>query len=126
MKTKLKKNWKIILICMLTIFSLNKCTVSCNRQGVINKHEITISKLDSIINIQNDSIKYLNLELNNERSKGLVVKDAHNLGNDYYTYTINKLNDEIKHKDAEIKKLTRQIIALQTELNEIKLEISTK
>ena len=35
----IKKNWKIILIAILVIFSLNKCTVACNRDTTINKND---------------------------------------------------------------------------------------
>ena len=94
---KIKKNWKTILIVLLVLFSLNKCTVSCNRQGIIDKQNIEIVKQDSLIKAQNDSIRILNVELIGKNDKEDALNNAHNLGNDYYTYTINKLNDSIKN-----------------------------
>lgn len=127
---KIKKNWKSILIVLLVLFSLNKCTVSCNRQGVIDKQNIEIVKQDSIIKAQNDSIRILNVELIGKNDKEDALNNAHNLGNDYYTYTISKLNDSIKSlkssnakKDKEIKKLNGQISNLNIEINKLKVEL---
>lgn len=127
---KIKKNWKSILIVLLVLFSLNKCTVSCNRQGVIDKQNIEIIKQDSLIKAQNDSIRILNVELIGKNDKEDALNNAHNLGNDYYAYTINKLNDSIKSlkssnikKDKEIKKLNGQISNLNIEINKLKAEL---
>jgi peptidoglycan hydrolase CwlO-like protein len=127
---KIKKNWKSILIVLLVLFSLNKCTVSCNRQGVIDKQNVEIVKQDSIIKAQNDSIRILNVELIGKNDKEDALNNAHNLGNDYYTYTISKLNDSIKSlkssnikKDKEIKKLNGQISNLNVEINKLKVEL---
>lgn len=126
---KIKKNWKTILIIILVLFSLNKCTVSCNRQGVIDKQNVEIVKQDSLIKAQNDSIRILNVELIGKNDKEDALNNAHNLGNDYYTYTISKLNDSIKSlrssnaaKDKEIKKLNGQISNLNIEINKLKVE----
>lgn len=56
---KIKKNWKIIVIVLLFIFGLNKCTQSCNRQGVIDKQAIEIQQMDSTIKIQSTKIDFL-------------------------------------------------------------------
>lgn len=127
---KIKKNWKSILIVLLVLFSLNKCTVSCNRQGVIDKQNIEIVKQDSLIKAQNDSIRILNVELIGKNDKEDALNNAHNLGNDYYIYTISKLNDSIKSlkssnakKDKEIKKLNGQISNLNIEINKLKVEL---
>ena len=57
----IKKNWKLILIALLVIFSLNKCTVACNRDTIINKQETEIIYKDSIIKAQSDSLKMLSI-----------------------------------------------------------------
>lgn len=130
MMNKIKKNWKTILIVLLVLFSFNKCTVSCNRKGTINKQNIEIVKQDSLIKAQNDSIRILNVELIGKNDKEDALNNAHNLGNDYYTYTISKLNDSIKSlkssnakKDKEIKKLNGQISNLNVEINKLKVEL---
>lgn len=44
---KIKKNWQVILICILVLFGMNKCTVSCNRQGEIDRLNAQIEQMDS-------------------------------------------------------------------------------
>ena len=55
----IKKNWKIIVIVLLVLFGMNKCTVSCNRGTTINKQQIELVQKDSIIKAQNDSLNIL-------------------------------------------------------------------
>ena len=63
----LKTHWKEVVIGLLVIFGLNKCTQSCNRQTTIDEKvsQITVieNTKDSIINILNDSIGKLNIRL---------------------------------------------------------------
>lgn len=64
---QIKKHWKEIVICLLLIFSMNKCTQSCSRGNALNESEVNrikteISK-DSIIKSLNDSITLLNTKL---------------------------------------------------------------
>ena len=68
MLDKIKKNWKTILIIVLTLFSLNKCTQSCNRQSKIDKQNVKIEQLEStlqeknseIVSLKRDTSDYLN------------------------------------------------------------------
>lgn len=68
MLDKIKKNWKTILIIVLILFSLNKCTQSCNRQSKIDKQNVKIEQLDStlqeknseIVSLKRDTSDYLN------------------------------------------------------------------
>jgi hypothetical protein len=124
MLEKIKKNWKIILIFILVLFGMNKCSVSCSRGHEINRQKTEIMQLDSTVKAQTDSIKYLNLELISEKSKGDAVNEAHNLGNDYYTYTINKLSEENKDKEKEILRLKKEKIELNKEINKLNVTIS--
>lgn len=72
---KIKKNWKTILIVLLVIFSLNKCTVSCNRGSKLSQAEQTISKQDSTIKVMNDSIKSLNVTIANLADKNGMLSE---------------------------------------------------
>ena len=68
MLEKIKRNWKIILIVILFIFGLNKCTQSCNRQIQIDEQTKKINQLDSALNskisetesLKRDTCDYLN------------------------------------------------------------------
>ena len=66
---KVKKYWKEILIGLLVIFSLNKCSTSCSRGSIIKKQNIEISTKDSIIKVQSDS---LNILLPGNTSRGFL------------------------------------------------------
>lgn len=63
----IKQHWKEIVIGLLVVFGLNKCTQSCNRATQIDEKvtEITVmqNNKDSIINVLNDSIGKLNIRL---------------------------------------------------------------
>ena len=68
---KIKKNWHIIVIVVLLLFGMSKCTQSCNRSTEINKNITTIEQKDSLIKVLNDSIVVLNHKidlLDNDKS----------------------------------------------------------
>lgn len=75
---KIKKNWKTILIVILTLLFLNKCTVSCNRSNEIERQAKVIHTKDSVVNVQADSIISLNnkIQLYNEKVYGLEKATA--------------------------------------------------
>lgn len=68
MLDKIRKNWKTILIVILMVFGLNKCTQSCNRQIKIDEQTFEIKQLDStlqeknseIVSLKRDTSDYLN------------------------------------------------------------------
>lgn len=55
----LKRNCKNIIIFILILFSLNRCTVACNRSYKIKENYNKIEKLDSVIKVQYDEISEL-------------------------------------------------------------------
>lgn len=55
---RIKQYWKEILIGILVLFGMNKCTQSCNRQTIINKQCTELNKLDStILLLKADTLK---------------------------------------------------------------------
>lgn len=70
---KLKKYLKEIIIVILGVLFLSKCTQSCNRASEIKKQEQKIQQLDSTITACKDSITVLNTEIKiyEERTAGL-------------------------------------------------------
>ena len=73
MKEFLKAKWHIIVIVILVLFSLSKCTQSCNRSSEINRQKTEIVALDSTIKVMNDSIASLNtvIKVYEEKVAGL-------------------------------------------------------
>ena len=73
MKDFLNKHWKNIVIVILVLFSLNKCTVSCNRGNKLKQTNVEIMQRDSVITDMNDTIKHLKAEIQilNEKLTGI-------------------------------------------------------
>ena len=73
----IKKNWKNILIGLLALFGLSKCTQSCNRAGAYDElkaaTDTVIMQKDSVIKIYEDSCTALNttIKVYEERVSGL-------------------------------------------------------
>lgn len=97
---KLKKNWYIIVIVILLIFSLSKCTQSCNRQTTIDKTNIELVKKDSTIKVMNDSIVSLNHKID------LLTNDKTNQEKLVETQqdAINKINEAKKNINVRVTK----------------------
>lgn len=72
---KLKKNWKEILIVLLILFGMNKCTVSCNRGSKLNKVNQEIVYKDSLNKVMTDSIKSLNVTIANLADKNGMLSE---------------------------------------------------
>ena len=72
---KLKKNWKEILIVLLILFGMNKCTVSCNRGSKLNKANKEIVYKDSLNKAMEDSIKSLNVTIANLADKNGMLSE---------------------------------------------------
>ena len=70
---KLKLYIKEIIIAILAVLFLSKCTQSCNRGSEITKKENQIQQLDSVINEFKDSVTMLNTQIKiyEERTAGL-------------------------------------------------------
>jgi len=113
----IKKNWKIILIVLLVVFSLNKCTVACNRDTKINKQQIELVKKDSIIKLQSDSLKAFAIRWD-ENQKGqanyqsLAIGTKQELGN-----IIDEMKNEIQTLTNENNKLKKENKQLKGQLN---------
>lgn len=141
MLNKLKKNWKTVLIALLVLFSLNKCTVSCNKQGVIDKQNVELIQKDSIIVAKQDTIKAKQETI--EKMMLIIegknnVTDAHLDNKEFFEYRINKLNDSIsvlnkantklkndlKRKNGEISNLNVKINKLEVEIHNLKNSIN--
>ena len=119
----IKKNWKIILIVLLIVFSLNKCTVACNRDTKINKQQIELVQKDSIIKEKTDSLKVLNIrwtDLQSNKSDliGVALDTKQELSNQVYNLeSDNKLlNNKIKKLETEISNLRKENKQLKDKL----------
>jgi len=121
-----KKNWKIILIVLLILFGMNKCTVSCNRGTKIDKQQIELVQKDSIIKAQADSLNIFKVRWD-ENQKGqvnyqnLAKGTKQDLENE-----IGSLNNVINAYKNQVNALKNQNAKLIKENNQLKGQLNGK
>jgi len=120
----IKKNWKLILIAILIVFSLNKCTVACNRDTKINKQNIELVQKDSIIKAQTDSLNILKVRWDDAQTNkndlvGVALNTKQELANqvNQLTNDNNSLSQKINTLTSEVNKLKRENKQLKDKLN---------
>ena len=59
----IKQHWKVILICLLTMMLMSKCTTSCSRGKEIERQAKTIEVLDSTITAKDSLIRELMFDI---------------------------------------------------------------
>jgi len=114
---KIKQHWKEILIGLLIIFGLNKCTVACNRDTVINNQNTEIVQKDSIIKVQTDSLNILRIRWNDAQNSQSTYQGIA-LGNQQ------ELINQINTLKQEKENLSSKIINLNNENNKLKRTIN--
>lgn len=117
---KIRKYWKEILMCVLLIFGMNKCSKSCNRANIIDKKNIEILQKDSIISkLKEDStisaIRFSDAQASNDAYKGIATSNQQELVNKIEALTTenSKLNSQIKNLQSENLTLKKTISALK-------------
>lgn len=97
---KIKKNWHIIVIVVLLLFGMSKCTQSCNRSTEINKNITTIEQKDSLIKVLSDSVITLNHKidlLSNDKSNQEKLIESQK-------ESLDKINEAKKNIQVTVKK----------------------
>ena len=121
---KIKQYWKEILIGLLVIFSLNKCTVACNRDSKIKRQSIELVQKDSIINTQADSLKAFSIrweenQRGQENYQNLATGTKQELVN-----TIGEMKNTIEFMTNKIQQLTFENNQLKKENKQLKEKIN--
>lgn len=114
---KIKQYWKEILIGLLVVFGLNKCTVACNRSTMIDTQKTEIVQKDSIIKVQTDSLNILRIRWNDAQNSQSTYQGIA-LGNQ--TELINQINTLKQEKEN----LSSKVISLTNENNKLKKTIN--
>ena len=117
---KVKKYWKEILIGLLIIFSLNKCSTSCSRGSIIKKQNIEISTKDSIIKVQSDSLNILNIRWTDAQKsqstyQGIAMGNQQELVN-----KVDEMKTTIETMTSKIEQLTNENSKLKKENKQLK------
>lgn len=111
---KIKKNWQIIVIVILLLFSMSKCTQSCNRQGIINEQSVKIEKLDSLNQINISRIQFLERDTTDYLNQIRMYQKFNN--SRAYSDSINQVNMLKQREQTDA--LVRQTQNLVKKINE--------
>lgn len=122
--TNIKKYWKEILIGLLIVFSMNKCTVACNRSTKINKQETELVQKDSVIRVQADSLNIFKIRWDDAQKsqstyQGIALGNQTNL-----IQEVESLNNTINAYKDQVNVLKNQNNKLKDENNKLRQQIS--
>ena len=103
---KIKQHWKVILICLLTMMWMSKCTTSCSRGKEIERQAKENALLDSTITSKDSLIRELMFDIS--MKEGLL--DAADKHSENFTSIASDnqiiLLDKVSKLSSENKKLT--------------------
>lgn len=116
----LKKNWKNILLILLVIFSMSKCTSSCSKGRQIDRLEYQIVQMDSVITANGIELDKLNTRLGDAQTsidsyKGIATGNQRELVDRISQLTEEKrqLEEQLRREKADNTLLKRKISELE-------------
>ena len=123
---KVKKNWKNILLILLVLFSMSKCTSSCNRGKQIDRLNYQIVQMDSVITSNGIELDKLNTRLDDAQTsidsyKGIATGNQRDLVDKISTLTEEKRNleSQLRKEKSDNKVLQKRIIELEKQIEEL-------
>ena len=119
----IKKYWREILLSIFVIFSLNKCTVACNRDTTINKQNIEILQKDSIIKVQTDSLNILKIRWNDAQNSQSTYQGIAMGNQQELIKQINELKVEKDNIQNKLDILTTENYKLKKENQQLKSKL---
>lgn len=116
---KIKRNWKNILLIILILFSVNKCTSSCTRGKQIDKLNYQIVQMDSVIHANGIELDKLNMRLDDAQTsidsyKGIATGNQRDLVN-----KVSTLTEENKQLKKQVTSLTKENTKLNQKISEL-------
>jgi TolA-binding protein len=122
----LKKNWKNILLILLVLFSMSKCTSSCSRGKQIDRLNYQIVQMDSVITSNGIELDKLNTRLDDAQTsidsyKGIATGNQRDLVDKISTLTEEKRNleSQLRKEKADNKVLQKRISELEKQIEEL-------
>ena len=116
---KIKRNWKNILLIILILFSVSKCTSSCTRGKQIDKLNYQIVQMDSVIHANGIELDKLNMRLDDAQTsidsyKGIATGNQRDLVD-----KVSTLTDENKQLKKQVISLTKENTKLNQKISEL-------
>ena len=116
---KIKRNWKNILLIILILFSVSKCTSSCTRGKQIDKLNYQIIQMDSVIHANGIELDKLNMRLDDAQTsidsyKGIATGNQRDLVD-----KVSTLTEENKQLKKQVTSLTKENTKLNQKISEL-------
>ena len=130
---KIKQHWKVILLCLLVVLWMNRCSVACSRESKIEKLEDQVEQRDSLLFERDSIIREMTFELDmknalldSEKShnsnftsiasdnQAVLMRKVRNL-----TQENTKLKEDNKQHKTLINDLSKENEILRTQLDSI-------
>ena len=130
---KIKQHWKVILLCLLVVLWMNRCSVACSRESKIEKLEDQVEQRDSLLFERDSIIREMTFELDmknalldSEKShnsnftsiasdnQAVLMRKVRNL-----TQENTKLKEDNKRHKTLINDLSKENEILRTQLDSI-------
>ena len=116
---KIKRNWKNILLIVLILFSVSKCTSSCTRGRQIDRLNYQIVQMDSVIHANGIELDKLNMRLDDaqisiDSYKGIATGNQRDLVD-----KVSALTEENKHLKSQVTSLTKENTKLNKKISEL-------
>ena len=116
---KIKRNWKNILLIVLILFSVSKCTSSCTRGRQIDRLNYQIVQMDSVIHANGIELDKLNMRLDDAQTsidsyKGIATGNQRDLVD-----KVSTLTEENKQLKSQITSLTKENTKLNKKISEL-------
>jgi len=117
---KLKANWKNIVLILLLLFSLSKCTSSCSRGKKIDKLNYQIEQRDSIITANGIALDKLNTRLDDAQASIDSYKGIGTGNQKELVDKVNQLTEENKSLTNKLNTVTKERDKLKKQVEELK------
>jgi len=116
---KIKRNWKNILLIVLILFSVSKCTSSCTRGRQIDRLNYQIVQMDSVIHANGIELDKLNMRLDDAQTsidsyKGIATGNQRDLVD-----KVSTLTEENKQLKSQVTSLTKENTKLNKKISEL-------
>ena len=128
---KIKQHWKVILLCLLAVLWVNRCSVACSRESKIEKLEDQVEQRDSLLSKRDSTIREMTFELDMKNAL-LHSEKSHNsnftsIASDNQAVLMNKvvklteentkLKEDIKRHKTLINDLSKENEILRIQLD---------
>ena len=128
---KIKQHWKVILLCLLAVLWMNRCSVACSRESKIEKLEDQVEQRDSLLSKRDSTIREMAYELDMKNAL-LDSEKSHNsnftsIASDNQAVLMNKVvklteeNTKLKEDNKRHKNLINDL-SKQNEILRIQLD----